>query len=73
MKRTTWILGSMTAFVLAACGGGAPGGDAATAGGAGTETGDPGMTADTSAAPTAIDTAMMDTTATSTDTTAANP
>lgn len=58
MKRTTWILGSMTAFVLAACGGGAPGGDAGTAGGAGTETGSPGMTSDTAAAPGAVDTGM---------------
>jgi hypothetical protein len=63
MKRTTWILGSMTAFMLAACGGGAPGGDAGTAGGAGTETGSPGMSSDTAAAaPGAMDTAMSDTT-----------
>jgi hypothetical protein len=73
MKRTSWILGSMTAFVLAACGGGAPGGDAGTAGGAGMETGDPGMSADTAPAPGAMDTAMTDTSAldttSSTDTT----
>ena len=65
----------MTAFVLAACGGGAPRGDAGSAGGAGTETGDPGMSADTAPAPGAMDTAMtdtsaLDTTSTSTDTTA---
>ena len=58
----------MTAFVVAACGGGAPGGDAGAAGGAGTETGDPGMTTDTAPAPGAMDTAMSDTTSTSTDT-----
>ncbi len=68
MKRTSWILGSMTAFVLAACGGGAPGGDAGTAGGAGTETGSPGMTTDTAPAPGPMDTAMTDTTSASTDT-----
>ena len=67
MKRTTWILGSMTAVVLAACGGGA-GGGAGTAGGAGTETGSPGMTADTVPAPGAMDTALTDTTSASTDT-----
>ena len=70
MKRTSWILGSMTALVLAACGGGAPGGDAGTAGGAGTETGSPGMTSDTAPAPGAMDTALTDTTSASTDTTA---
>jgi hypothetical protein len=70
MKRSTWILGSMTAFVLAACGGGAPGGDAGTAGDPGTETGSPGMTADTAMAPGPMDTALTDTTSTSTDTTA---
>jgi hypothetical protein len=69
MKRTSWILGSITAFVVAACGGGAPGGDAGTAGGAGTETGSPGMTTDTAPAPGAMDTAMTDTTSASTDTT----
>ena len=68
MKRTTWILGSMTAFVLAACGGGAPGGDAGTAGDAGTETGSPGMTTDTAPMPGAMDTALTDTTSTTTDT-----
>lgn len=60
MKRTSWILGSLTAFALAACGGGA-GRDAGTAGGAGTETGSPGMTADTVPAPGPMDTAMTDT------------
>jgi hypothetical protein len=68
MKRTSWILCSITAFGLAACGGGAPGGDAGTAGGAGTETGSPGMTSDTAPAPGALDTALTDTTSTSTDT-----
>jgi hypothetical protein len=61
MKRSSWILGSMTAVLLAACGGGT-GGDAGTAGGAGTETGSPGMTTDTAPAPGAMDTAMTDTT-----------
>lgn len=59
MKRTSWILGSMTAFALAACGGGTAGGDA---GGAGMETGTPGMSADTVPAGGAMDTAMTDTT-----------
>jgi hypothetical protein len=63
MKRTSWILGSIAALVLAACGGGAPGGDAGTAGGAGTETGSPGMTSDTAPAPGAMDTALTDTAA----------
>ena len=62
MKRTSWILGSMTAFVLAACGGGGAGGDAGTMGGAETETGSPGMAADTFPAGGAMDTGMMDTT-----------
>ena len=53
----------MTAFLLAACGGGAPGGDPGAAGGAGTETGDPGMTTDTAPAPGAMDTAAVDTAA----------
>ena len=61
MKRTSWILGSMTAFMLAACGGGNAGGDAGTAGGAGMETGDPGMTADTMSTGGAMDTALTDT------------
>ncbi len=51
----------MTAFALAACGGGA-GGDAGTTGGAGTETGSPGMSADTVPAGGAMDTALTDTT-----------
>lgn len=71
MKRTSWILGSVTAFVVAACGGGAPGGDPGTAGGAGTETGSPGMMADTTPASVPMDTAMTDTTSAMTDTTAA--
>ena len=53
----------MTAFLLAACGGGA-GGDAGTPGGAGTETGSPGMTSDTVPAGGAMDTALTDTTGT---------
>ena len=52
----------MTAFVLAACGGGNAGGDAGTTGGAGTETGSPGMTADTVPAVGPMDTALTDTT-----------
>ena len=68
MKRTSWILGSMAALVLAACGGGAPGGDPGTAGGAGTETGSPGMMTDTAPAPGAMDTALTDTTSATTDT-----
>ncbi len=68
MKRTSWILGSMTAFMLASCGGGAPSGDAGTAGGAGTETGSPGMMADTAPALAPMDTAMTDTTSASPDT-----
>lgn len=68
MKRTSWILGSIAALVLAACGGGAPGGDAGAAGGAGTETGSPGMTTDTAPAPGPMDTAMTGTSATDTTT-----
>jgi hypothetical protein len=68
MKRTSWIMGSMAAFMVAACGGGAPGGDAGAAGGADMETGDPGMAADTAPAPGAMDTAMSDTTGVGTDT-----
>jgi hypothetical protein len=71
MKRTSWILGSMTAFALAACGGGNAGDDAGSMGGAGTETGSPGMTADTAPAVGAMDTALTDTAGmTGTDTTA---
>jgi hypothetical protein len=69
MKRTSWILGSMTAFVLAACGGGNAGGDAGATGGAGTETGSPGMAADTVPAGGAMDTALTDTAGTTADTT----
>jgi hypothetical protein len=57
----------MTAFALAACGGGASR-DAGTAGGAGTETGSPGMT-DTLPTQGAMDTAMTDTTGMPMDTT----
>ncbi|HEX2220322.1 MAG TPA: hypothetical protein VHG35_16075 [Gemmatimonadales bacterium] len=76
MKRTSWIFGCMTAFLLAACGGGTgggAGGDAGTTGGAGTETGDPGMTADTVPAGGAMDTAMTDTTGMGTGTDTAAP
>lgn len=51
----------MTAFMLAACGGGNAGGDAGTTGGGDMETGSPGMTADTLPAGGAMDTAPMDT------------
>jgi hypothetical protein len=72
MKPTSWILGSVMALALVACGERKAGDDAGTAGGAGTETGSPGMTADT--APVgAMDTAMTDTssaTGTGADTTA---
>jgi hypothetical protein len=60
MKRTSWILGSLMALALVACGE-QRAGDAGTTGGAGTETGSPGMTTDT--APMGpMDTAMSDTT-----------
>lgn len=62
MMRTSWILGSMLAFTLAACGERNTGDDAGAMGGAGTETGSPGMTADTVPAATPMDTAMTDTT-----------
>jgi hypothetical protein len=59
MKRTPWILGSLAAVMLAACGGGA---DRNTAGGAETETGagTGAMTDTTTMAPGAatMDTAM---------------
>ena len=73
MKRTSWILGSMTVFALAACEGRNAGGEAGTPGGGGTETGSPGMTSDTAPAGGAMDTAMTDTTGmsdTAADTTA---
>ena len=60
MKPTSWILGSVMALALAACGPKA-GDDAGAAGGAGTETGSPGMTSDT-AAVGPMDTALTDTT-----------
>jgi hypothetical protein len=60
MKRTSWILGSIAAFLVAACEGGARD-DAGAAGGAGEETGTPGMTADTVPAGGAMDTALGDT------------
>jgi hypothetical protein len=72
MKRTSWILGSLMALALVACGDRGAGGDTGAAGGAGTETGSPGMTSDT-AAVTPMDTAMTDTTSamdTGADTTA---
>jgi hypothetical protein len=60
MKRSSWILGATMALTLAACN---SGNRDAGAGGAGTETGSPGMSSDT--APVgAMDTAMTDTTAT---------
>ena len=62
MKRTSWILGSLMALALVACGERNAGDDAGAAGGAGTETGSPGMTADTAPAPGPMDTAMTDTT-----------
>lgn len=64
MKRTSWILGSMAAFLLAACGGGSAGGDADMGG---AETGSPGM-ADTVPAGGAMDTALTDTTTMTPDT-----
>ena len=65
MKRSSWILGATMALILAACQGG---NRDAGAGGAGTETGSPGMSSDT--APVgAMDTALTDTTATGADTT----
>jgi hypothetical protein len=61
MKPTSWILGSVVALALVACGGPKAGDDAGAAGGAGTETGSPGMTSDT--APIGpMDTALTDTT-----------
>ena len=61
MKPTSWILGSVMALALVACGERKAADDAGTAGGAGTETGSPGTTADT--APVGpMDTAMTDTT-----------
>lgn len=69
MKRTSWMFGAMAAFAVAACGGGAGGRDTETTGGAGTETGSPGMTSDTAPAPGAMDTALTDTTGMGTDTT----
>jgi hypothetical protein len=69
MKRT-WILASMTAALLAACGGG--GADNQTTGGAGTETGAGAGTTDTTTmAPTPADTALTgDTAAVGADTAA---
>jgi hypothetical protein len=69
MKRTL-ILGSMTAFLLAACGGDRAGGDAGTTGTA--DTAPAGGAMDTAMTGGAMDTAMTDTTGTSssTDTTA---
>ena len=62
MKRTSWILGSMMALALGACGERKAADDAGTTGGAGTETGSPGMTADTAMGGGAMDTATIDTT-----------
>jgi hypothetical protein len=63
MKRTSWILGSIMALALVACGERRAADDAGTTGGAGTETGSPGMTADTAMGGAALDTAMTDTSA----------
>jgi hypothetical protein len=53
----SWILGPLTVILLAGCGGGANRDN--PPGGAGTETGSPGVTSDTSApAPGPMDTAM---------------
>jgi hypothetical protein len=67
MKPTSWILGSMTAVMLAACGGGA-GTDRNTTGGTGTESGatGEGTFGDTTA--TMSDTTSMSPGATPTDT-----
>ncbi len=64
MKRASWILGSMAALLVGACGGGSPRDDAG-----GTETGSPGMMSDTAPAAGAMDTALSDTTTATTDTT----
>ena len=61
MKRTSLILGSLLALALVACGDRSAG-DAGTAGGAGTETGSPGMSSDTGSAMGPMDTALTDTT-----------
>jgi hypothetical protein len=57
----SWILGPLTVILLAGCGGGAN--KSNPPGGAGTETGSPGMTTDTTStaapAPGPADTAMM--------------
>jgi hypothetical protein len=55
----TWLLGPLTVILLAGCGGGAN--RDTPPGAAGTETGSPGMTGDTAAAPAPgpADTAMM--------------
>ena len=69
MKPSSWILGSVMALALVACGERRAGDDAGTTGGAGTETGSPGMTSDT--APVGpMDTAMTDTTSAGADTAA---
>ena len=66
MKRTSWILGSVMALALVACGDRNAGGDARTAGGAGTETGSPGTTADTAMGGGAMGGGAMDTATTDT-------
>ncbi|HEY7504991.1 MAG TPA: hypothetical protein VH700_12875 [Gemmatimonadales bacterium] len=72
MKPTSWILGAVMALALVACGERRAADDAGTTGGAGTETGSPGMSTDT--APVGpMDTALTDTTSatgTGADTTA---
>jgi hypothetical protein len=72
MKRTSWILASIVALALAACGERKAADDAGSMGGAGTETGS-GMTADTAMGGGAMDTMTTDTTSaagTGADTTA---
>ncbi|HVJ99854.1 MAG TPA: hypothetical protein VM365_03285 [Gemmatimonadales bacterium] len=66
MKLTSWILGSVMALALVACGDRNAGG---TAGGAGTETGSPGTTADTAMGGGAMGGGAMDTATTDTTST----
>ena len=57
MRRASWILGSLTAVTLAACGGGNPPGD--TTSGTGAETGTMSDTSSMAPSPgAAVDTAM---------------
>jgi len=62
MKRASWIMGSLTAFLLAACGGGAADRDqGTTTGGADFESGSMGDTTTMAPGATPMDTAMTDT------------